>query len=310
MVHQPFFPRIQVQRPVLAVEITAQSQSGAKGELFLRQQAVDGREIAQSLASEVVKRAAVHGGRERLVPLGCTDSGLHWHSILCHGECPRGLPRKLSHTKASPAGCARGEKALLRILGMPVTVCDGITRRDLLKVGALALCGQLVELAPGLADEGQRRHTGGRARSVILLDLFGGPSHLDTLDMKPGAPPEIRGEFRPIATSVPDVQICEHLPRLARLMHRACLIRTVSHGYNSHNPYAVMTGYTAGNDREDYFAKPSPSSDSWHASRQVRKSSGVGRRLLTSVSTTLSAITARNSSMRSRASDGFPCRPV
>jgi hypothetical protein len=139
---------------------------------------------------------------------------------------------------------------------MPVTVCDGITRRDLLKVGALALCGQLVDLAPGLADEGQKRHAVGRARSVILLDLFGGPSHIDTFDPKPDTPPEIRGEFRPIATSVPGVQVCEHLPRLAQLMHRVCLIRTVSHSYNSHNPYAVMTGFTGGNDRDDYFAKP------------------------------------------------------
>jgi hypothetical protein len=96
----------------------------------------------------------------------------------------------------------------------------------------------------------------GKARSVILLDLFGGPSHLDTFDPKPAAPPEVRGEFSTIATSLPGVRVCEHLPRVARWLHRTCLIRTVSHGYNSHNPYAVMTGFTGGNDREDYYAKP------------------------------------------------------
>src|SRR5204863_8871201 len=85
---------------------------------------------------------------------------------------------------------------------------------------------------------------------------------------------EIRGPFKPISTTLPGLQICEYLPRMAKWMHRACLIRTVSHGYNSHNPYAVMTGYTGGNDREDYFAKPSnhPSMDS------VCLYFGVGRR--------------------------------
>ena len=91
---------------------------------------------------------------------------------------------------------------------------------------------------------------------MILINLFGGPSHLDTFDLKPGAPTEVRGEFSPIATSVAGLRICEHLPRIARLMHRACLIRTLSHGYNSHNPYAVLTGFTGGEDRENYYSKP------------------------------------------------------
>jgi hypothetical protein len=93
------------------------------------------------------------------------------------------------------------------------------------------------------------------ARSIILLNLFGGPSHLDMFDMKPDAPAEVRGEFRPISTSLPGIQVCEHMPRLARWMHKATLIRTVSHGYNSHNPYAVLTGFTGGDDRENYFTK-------------------------------------------------------
>jgi hypothetical protein len=94
-----------------------------------------------------------------------------------------------------------------------------------------------------------------RARSIILVNLFGGPSHLDMFDMKPDAPAEVRGEFRPIATSVPGLLICEHLPRMARWMHKATLIRSVSHNYNSHNPYAVLTGFTGGDDRENYFTK-------------------------------------------------------
>src|SRR5262249_29794522 len=76
-------------------------------------------------------------------------------------------------------------------------------------------------------------------------------------DPKPDAPAEVRGEFGTIDTSLPGLRICEHLPRTARWMHRVALVRSLSHGYNSHNPYAVMTGYTGGNDREDYFSKPS-----------------------------------------------------
>jgi len=91
--------------------------------------------------------------------------------------------------------------------------------------------------------------------SIILLNLYGGPSHLDMFDMKPDAPLEIRGEFRPIATTVPGLSICEHLPKLAQRMHKGTLIRSVSHGYNSHNPYAMLTGFTGGDDRENYYTK-------------------------------------------------------
>jgi hypothetical protein len=90
----------------------------------------------------------------------------------------------------------------------------------------------------------------------VLLDLFGGPSHLDMFDPKPEAPAGIRGEFQAIRTSLPGVLVSEHLPRLARWLDRTCLIRTVSHPYNSHNPYGVMTGYTGGQDQRDYFSSP------------------------------------------------------
>jgi hypothetical protein len=145
---------------------------------------------------------------------------------------------------------------MLTVLGNPRCCCDGLSRREVLQAGALSFFGSL--LLPSVSALGaSSRPPGGRVKSVVLLDLFGGPSHLDTFDLKPSAPAEIRGTFKPIATSLTGLQICEHLPRLARWMHRTCLIRTVSHGYNSHNPYAVMTGYTGGSDREDYFAKPS-----------------------------------------------------
>ncbi len=161
---------------------------------------------------------------------------------------------------------------MLRILGPARKACDGISRRDLLRIGSLSLLGGLSVSQAALPSS--RSKNPGRAKAVILVDLFGGPSHIDTFDLKPDAPAEIRGEFKPIATSLSGLRICEHLPMLARMMHKVCTIRTVSHGYNSHNPYAVMTGYTGGNDREDYFAKPTnhPSMGS------VCQYLGVGRR--------------------------------
>ena len=108
------------------------------------------------------------------------------------------------------------------------------------------LRGQGAEPAPGE----------GRARSVILIDLFGGPSHIDMFDPKPEEPAEVRGEFRAIHTTLPGVLVSEHLPRVSRWLDRTCLVRTVSHPYNSHNPYAVMTGYTGGQDQRDYYSSP------------------------------------------------------
>jgi len=144
---------------------------------------------------------------------------------------------------------------MLRILGRRTSACDGTTRREVLRAGGVSLFGSMTlpRLLQAAAQKPQQPSA--RARSIILLNLFGGPSHLDMFDMKPDAPAQVRGEFRPIATSLPGVQICEHLPRIAQWMHKATLIRSVSHGYNSHNPYAVLTGFTSGDDRENYFTK-------------------------------------------------------
>jgi hypothetical protein len=139
---------------------------------------------------------------------------------------------------------------MLKILGPAATkLCDGLTRRELLHVGGLSLLGRLT--LPGYLRararvSGQHRHVG-PAKSVIMFNLLGGPSHQDMFDMKPEMPVEVRGEFRPIATSLPGLQICEHLPQAARLMHKATVIRSVTHTYNAHNPLAMMTGYIGEN---------------------------------------------------------------
>src|SRR4051812_19878400 len=112
---------------------------------------------------------------------------------------------------------------MLSLLGSGVRLCDGITRREALRVGGLGFTGLLWSdyLRARAATSNQTatvRSSGtgsfGRARACILIFNYGGPSHLDVFDLKPAAPAEIRGEFRPIATRVPGVTITEHLPRL------------------------------------------------------------------------------------------------
>jgi hypothetical protein len=130
---------------------------------------------------------------------------------------------------------------MLQVLGHGRRLCDGITRRQLMQVGAISSLGlslpaQLQAISGEAPD--------GSAKSVILVNLLGGPSHIDMFDMKPEAPVEIRGEFSPIDTSLSGLQICEHLPMTARTMHHSTLIRTHSHLYNTHSPYNLLTGYS------------------------------------------------------------------
>jgi hypothetical protein len=135
---------------------------------------------------------------------------------------------------------------MLTILGHSTKLCDGITRRELLRVGGLSLFAGLNWPRMLWAADAMPTRQAGRAKSVILFNLLGGPSQMDMFDLKPNAPADVRGEFQPINTSLPGLQICEHLPNTARLMHKACLIRSVTHGYNAHNPLPIMTGYTGG----------------------------------------------------------------
>jgi hypothetical protein len=148
---------------------------------------------------------------------------------------------------------------MISVQGTGVRLCDGLTRRELLRAGGLTLfAGMTLPRLLQAADA--RPPKRGPARSVILFNLLGGPSHQDMFDLKPDAPAEIRGEFKPVATSVPGLRVCEHLPRTATLMHKATLIRTVTHGYNAHNPLALMTGF-AGGEYNQIFSRPSDPPD-------------------------------------------------
>src|SRR5512136_2190434 len=93
----------------------------------------------------------------------------------------------------------------------------GLTRRNMLQVGAIGALNLALPQVLAAGERTTRSGTASRADSCILVFLNGGPSHLDMWDMKPDLPKELRSEFRPIATSAAGIQVCEHLPRLARL---------------------------------------------------------------------------------------------
>jgi hypothetical protein len=143
---------------------------------------------------------------------------------------------------------------MLSLLGRSVRRCDDPTRREFLRVGGLGFTGLMwadaLRARAAAAGQGQPARRGaatgfGRARSCIVIFNYGGPSHLDTFDLKPDAPAEIRGEFRPIATRVPGIAIAEHLPRLARVANLYTLVRSVNHTDNDHavGTYLVLTGH-------------------------------------------------------------------
>lgn len=118
--------------------------------------------------------------------------------------------------------------------------CDGVSRRDFLRVGGLALGG--LSLPQLLAAE-SRAGTGSSHKSLIMVFLAGGPPHQDMVDMKPDAPEGIRGEFRPIPTNVPGIDICEHMPRLARMADKLAILRTIVGARGEHAAVQCYTGY-------------------------------------------------------------------
>src|SRR5690348_2172801 len=108
---------------------------------------------------------------------------------------------------------------MITLLGSHRRLCDGLTRRETLKAGALSLLGGAFNLPSLLwAEEKRKVHARAKAKSVILLYLLGGAATQDMFDLKPAAPENIRGEFKPIATNVPGIQIGEHLRRTSRWM--------------------------------------------------------------------------------------------
>jgi hypothetical protein len=137
---------------------------------------------------------------------------------------------------------------MLSILGRPVEGhCDGRSRRHFLKLGGLALGG--LGLPRLLAAQEASQPAGAQAvshKAVIMIFLSGGPSHQDSLDLKVDAPKEIRGSFQPIATNVPGIEICEHMPRLAQMMDKFAIIRSLFGSPDQHASDMCVSGYPIG----------------------------------------------------------------
>src|SRR3954447_26649770 len=117
-----------------------------------------------------------------------------------------------------------------------------MSRRSLLKAGSAGIVGlnlsTLLRVAEGSGQPARAKH-------IIFLHQYGGPSHIDTFDMKPDAPDGIRGEFRPIATRQPGLTVTEHLPRFAKVLDRFAQVRSVNHRMKNHNTagYYSLTGH-------------------------------------------------------------------
>jgi hypothetical protein len=130
---------------------------------------------------------------------------------------------------------------MLTIYGDKQRFCDGVSRRNFLKVGALALGGlslpQVLQAAETPAGKAAKH------KSVIMIYLPGGPSHMDTYDLKPNAPDEYRGEFKPIHSTVPGMDFCELFPRQAAIADKLTIVRSVVGAVAEHAPALLMSGY-------------------------------------------------------------------
>lgn len=136
---------------------------------------------------------------------------------------------------------------MITMLGSPRRCCDGLTRRETLQAGGLAMLGGLFGSPAHLtrAAEQAKSQNGrpGKAKSVIVLYLLGGAPTQDMFDLKPDAPDDIRGDFKPINSNVPGIQVGELLPKSANWMHKSAIVRTVNHKAGCHNPMPSLTGY-------------------------------------------------------------------
>lgn len=146
---------------------------------------------------------------------------------------------------------------MLRVLSSSRRLCTGLTRRELLEVGGTSLFGLSLPLL--LASDWARAAEAkaalprltklpdgfGSAKKCIILFLYGSPSQMETVDMKPEAPGEIRGTMQPIASSLPGLDVCEHLPRMSRMMDRVTVLRSLHHEYPIHGVAYAMTGTPA-----------------------------------------------------------------
>jgi hypothetical protein len=130
---------------------------------------------------------------------------------------------------------------MITLWGSKQGYCDGLSRRNFLKIGAFGAGLSLTDMLRVRAQAQSQGAAPTRFKSAIMVYLGGGPSHMDMWDLKPDAPAEFRGEFRPVATNVPGVQICEHFPMQARMWDKLACIRSIV-SVDEHSDSLVMTG--------------------------------------------------------------------
>lgn len=134
---------------------------------------------------------------------------------------------------------------MLSILGRSKKLCDGVSRREVLNIGALGMGGLAL---PGLLQAEKLAGVKKSHKSIIMIYMCGAPAHQDMYDLKMDAPSEIRGEYRPIDTNVPGIQICEHMPRLAKVMDKCIPLRSMYGSPNgAHDSFICYTGRTTQN---------------------------------------------------------------
>src|SRR5688572_7842715 len=133
----------------------------------------------------------------------------------------------------------------------PGRYCDGLSRRNFLRLGALCAGGLALPDLFRLQAQGAV-NPARRGKSVIMIFLGGGPSQLDTYDMKPDAPAEFRGEFNPIKSNVPGMDMCELMPRQARIADKFSVVRSATWTEPCHQQYEVFTGFNRANRRPSF----------------------------------------------------------
>jgi hypothetical protein len=135
---------------------------------------------------------------------------------------------------------------MLRLLGNPKRLCNGTTRRDLLQIGGLGAFGLALHNLPGStqaqAATADTRPKFGQAKSCILIYKYGSPPQHETFDPKPQAPVEIQGEMKAIPTNVSGIYIGDHLPKIAQIMDRLTVVRSLTHPYPLHGTVYATTG--------------------------------------------------------------------
>ena len=149
---------------------------------------------------------------------------------------------------------------MLTIPGHGSQYCDGVSRRSFLQIGSLALGGITL---PDILRAEAAAGIGSSTKSVIMILLPGGPPHLDMFDMKPAAPREIRGEFQPIGTNVAGIEICELLPRMATVMDKLVVVRSLHGGLNDHNLHQCLTGWESHPQQGDSSMVPGFPAGGW-----------------------------------------------